>query len=389
MPLLAILALAGFCSALSVRLFDPLVPAIAREFSADAATVALLATAFAFPYALSQPVLGPLGDALGKARIINFCLAALALALLACTLAPTLEVLFAARIVCGLASGGIIPLSFAIMGDRFAYSERQVPLSRVLAALLGGGIAGGIVSGVVGEYAGWRAVGLIVALVTAIVAVTTFSFLKPRAGAIRTPLTFGNVRTGYARVFANPMSIVCYVAVFVEGVAIFGLLPYLAVILEQRGAGSLKEAGFVIGGFGLGGILFTLLVPGMLRYLGFANMIRAGGVVCGLALIGVAFSVAWTAEAAAFAVVGLGFYMVHNSLQTQATELAPDARGAAVALHAFFFFLGHAVGPVLFGIGLMTIGATASILISALVMALLGFWIASALGGVAPPRQAL
>ena len=389
MQLLLILAFAGFCSALSVRLLDPLIPAIAREFSADVSTVALLATAFSFPYALGQPVLGPLGDALGKASIIKICVVVLALALLACALAPTLETLFAARIICGLASGGIIPLSFAMIGDRFAYTERQVALSRVLAALLGGGIAGGIVSGVIGEYSGWRTVVAIVTIATAIAAVATFYFLKPRAGVVRAPLTFANVRAGYVKVFANPLSIVCYGAVFVEGVAIFGILPYLAVILEQRGAGSLKEAGFVIGGFGLGGILFTILVPHMLRHLGFGNMIRAGGVVCGLALVGVALSMAWTAEAAAFIVVGLGFYMIHNSLQTQATELAPEARGAAVALHAFFFFLGHAVGPVLFGIGLRTVGAAPSIFLSALAMGLLGFWIAAAFNRPGAPHEAL
>ena len=45
---------------------------------------------------------------------------------------------------------------------------------------------------------------------------------------------------------------------------------------------------------------------------------------------------------------GFGFYSIHNSLQTQATELAPQNRGAAVALHAFFFFLGQSIGPLFY-----------------------------------------
>ena len=58
----------------------------------------------------------------------------------------------------------------------------------------------------------------------------------------------------------------------------------------------------------------------------------------------------------AFVLVGVGFYMIHNSLQTQATELAPGNRGSAVAAHAFFFFLGQAAGPVVYGHSFAAIG---------------------------------
>ena len=46
----------------------------------------------------------------------------------------------------------------------------------------------------------------------------------------------------------------------------------------------------------------------------------------------------------AMVVLGLGFYMLHNSFQTQVTEIAPTARASAVALHAFSFFVGQALG---------------------------------------------
>ena len=75
---------------------------------------------------------------------------------------------------------------------------------------------------------------------------------------------------------------------------------------------------------------------------------------------------------AAFVALGLGFYMIHNSLQTLATELAPTARGSAVSLHAFFFFVGIALGPPVIGLGLHTIGDTATILTEAVCAALLG-----------------
>jgi predicted MFS family arabinose efflux permease len=48
--------------------------------------------------------------------------------------------------------------------------------------------------------------------------------------------------------------------------------------------------------------------------------------------------------------------MLHAVIQIYASELAPAARGSAMALHSFFFFLGQAVGPVLYGAGLNSIG---------------------------------
>jgi predicted MFS family arabinose efflux permease len=43
-------------------------------------------------------------------------------------------------------------------------------------------------------------------------------------------------------------------------------------------------------------------------------------------------------------VMGLGFYMMHNTLQTHATQMAPERRGAAVASFASCFFLGQSLG---------------------------------------------
>ena len=57
---------------------------------------------------------------------------------------------------------------------------------------------------------------------------------------------------------------------------------------------------------------------------------------------------AWTQQLALGALgclaAGLGFYMLHNTLQTQATQMAPEARGSAVTLFASMLFLGQSAG---------------------------------------------
>ena len=75
-----------------------------------------------------------------------------------------------------------------------------------------------------------------------------------------------------------------------------------------------------------------------------------------LALI--AFQLSWPIQLVAFTVLGFAFFLLHGSIQVQATELSKTARGSATSLHAFFFFMGQASGPVLFGLGLLSIGAS-------------------------------
>jgi predicted MFS family arabinose efflux permease len=384
MPLLLVLGLASFVSALSIRVVDPVVPEVAREFGAATATVALLASAFSFPYAFGQPILGPLGDSVGKARVIKLGLAVLAVTLAAAAVATNLHLLFTARILGGLASGGIIPLVLATVGDRFPMHERQLALSRILMAALTGQLVGAIGSGLIAAYVGWRVVMAIACGATIVALVIAVLNLRPRATAKRTKFTIEHLRAGYARVFENPRAVVCYAAVFIEGLSIYGLLPYIATLLERRGAGGIREAGFVLAGLGLGGLIFTFTVGPMLRWLrGQTNLIRSGGVLVGVGMLAVAAASTWPLEMAAFSVIGIGFYMIHNSLQTQATELAPNNRGAAVALHAFFFFLGQAAGPVVYGAGIESIGPAASISAAAITMLVLGFVVAHMLESIA------
>ena len=388
--LLLVLAASCLTSAMIVRIVDPLVPEIARDLASNPGTVALLASAFAFPYALGQPILGPLGDALGKARIIKWCVGSLAAALALSAIAPTIETLFVARVLAGLAAGGTIPLAIATVGDRFPLAERQVALSRLLMAMLVGQLIGVIGSGLIGSFVHWRWVmGIACILVVASFALSVFA-LEGRSAAERKPFSIAGMRAGYALVFANPRAKVCYAAVFIEGVCIFGLLPYLAVLLEARGAGGIREAGFILAGLGLGGILFGIFVSAMLKALGGQmNLIRAGGLSAGIGLLAYAFAGSWPLEAAAFVLAGLGFYMIHNSLQTQATELAPQARGAAVALHAFFFFFGQACGPLLYRLGFEAAGQLSPwpIVLAAAAMAILGFVVANLLARPVAVRQ--
>jgi predicted MFS family arabinose efflux permease len=369
--MIMILALSGFASTSAGRSVEPLVGVIARDLVTDPRTVALLAAAFALPYALIQPILGPVADAIGKERIFPICLGTLAVAMALCAVAPTIEILFALRVLAGMAAGGVIPMSLGMIGDRVAMASRQVAISRFLAAVILGQLAGSSVSGLLADWIGWRGVFALAAALTAGAMVgAVFGFGKAERPQARFNLADALAR--YRRVVTNRRARFLFAFVFVDGVAFFALLPYIAPALEARGDGGPFEAGLVIAGFAVGGLVYSALVAWLLRVFGLGRMFVGGGIVAGFALAGLAVSGGWVLDAALMVALGLAFYMIHNSYQTQVTEVVPDARASAIALHAFSFFVGQAFGVALFGAGIGALGWTASLMVAAVVATALG-----------------
>ena len=86
----------------------------------------------------------------------------------------------------------------------------------------------------------------------------------------------------------------------------------------------------------------------------------------------------WTAGPVAL-LVGFGTYLFHNTLQTNATQMAPTARGTGVALFASCFFVGQAIGVSLAGLAFDHAGAAALLLPPALALPLAGIAFARAL----------
>src|SRR5215472_12899683 len=163
--ILAITALGNFASSLFMRAVDPMIPQVAHDLAIEPATAALLTTAFALPCAALQPVLGPLADMIGKTRLMTICLAVLVINGFIGAAAPNFHILMASRIASGIASGGIFPTALALAGDLVPIHQRQVAISRLLAAGMLGNLLGTPMAGILGDLVGWRGVIAVIALV--------------------------------------------------------------------------------------------------------------------------------------------------------------------------------------------------------------------------------
>jgi len=86
-------------------------------------------------------------------------------------------------------------------------------------------------------------------------------------------------------------------------------------------------------------------------------LIRFGGLFMTLSLCMIAYAPVWWWSLPASFCFGLGFYMMHNTLQINATQMAPERRGTAVAAFASSFFLGQSAGVAIGGVVFVLIGS--------------------------------
>ena len=235
--------------------------------------------------------------------------------------------MLAARVLSGIVAGGVFPIAMAVIGDRVAIAERQVAIGRLLAAAMIGNLLGASLSGVVGDVVGWRGVFVgmgLFALLATIGAVVGF-----RATGRERParLDLAAIPANYRIIVANPRAKICFAAVFLEGVFVFGLFPYVAVLLSAAGETRASIAGLVIAGFGIGGLCYAGAVSLLIARLGERRMMTLGGAFVAAALAFIALDLAWPYQFAAFLVLGFSFFTLHGCIQIYATELAPDRAG--------------------------------------------------------------
>ncbi|MDX2203267.1 MAG: MFS transporter [Hyphomicrobiaceae bacterium] len=359
------LSLMGFATALAARAVDPIVPPIASSLATDVDKVALLSTAFALPFAFVQPVLGPLADSVGKIRTMMVCVLVIMLSSFVCAVATSYWVLVVARIVGGMASGGIFPVGMAIVGDLVPVNERQIALSRWLAIVIAGNLLGAALAGIIGDAAGWRAVFLAVGLCCALSFVNGLLHLRAAADVPRKVFSLRAIPSSYLAVVANPRAKFCFLAVFLEGVAVFGLFPYISVLLMHAGEPRAAIAGLVIAGFSIGGLAYSMTVASFMRHLTQPQMMLTGAFMAAFGFVIVSFDPSWLVQFAAMLLVGMGFYLLHACIQVEATELLPSARGTAISMHSLFFFIGIATGPVVYGVAFAQLGSALAVLAGA------------------------
>ncbi|MFJ3670060.1 MFS transporter [Streptomyces sp. NPDC090106] len=163
----AVLATGAGVFSMLQSLIAPALPTVQQAMHTSQSTATWVMTAYLLSASIFTPILGRVGDLIGKKRTLVAVLATVAVGCLLAALAPGIGVLIAARVVQGV-GGALFPLSFGIIRDEFAparVSGSIANLSAVIAA--GGGVgmvaAGPIVSALDYRWLFWIPVAVVVA----------------------------------------------------------------------------------------------------------------------------------------------------------------------------------------------------------------------------------
>jgi MFS transporter, YNFM family, putative membrane transport protein len=382
-----LLAAAGFASQAQVRVTDSLLPQIAADFHTTVGVAAIVVTTYAVTHGLIQFVAGPVADRFGKYRTVAIATALAAVLVAVCGTASSLPQLAFARLATGAVAGWVIPISMAYVGDVTPFERRQPILARYASGYILGQLFGQAAGGVLGDLVGWRNVFFVLAGMFALAAAGLIFELiaDPRTRAAdRGHESSRGFVADYGAVLSNPFARIILIVSFIEAALAWGAFAYIGADLHVRFGLSFTLIGITVAFFGVGGLIYAGLVGSFVDRLGPVGLAGIGGLILAAAYVVLASEPIWWLAPLATTAIGLGFYMFHNTLQTNATQMTPQARGTAVAVFSSALYLGQTAGVAVGALVIDRFGAIPLFVGTAIAFPALAAWFAYELRRAAP-----
>jgi len=342
---IVLLSMAAFASAANMRVIDPLLIQLSVEFGVTIGTASIASTLFLLANGVFVLVHGPFGDRYGKMPVVAIaCLAAAACCALS-ALSVSLGMLAGARFLTGVTSSAIIPLAIAWLGDNVSYDRRQATLARFLTGQTLGLMTGAAMGGALGDWLGWRAVFWVLAAIYVVAGLALGAVMRARPQIAKAGAhTSGSMIGQMLGVLKRRWAVTVIGVVALEGGVFWGAFTFVGADLHHRFGLGFAAVGLAVAAFGGGGFLYVTAAPILVRLLGERGLVLWGGLGLGASFAVLALAPHIAVAFAAIVAAGITFYMLHNTLQTHGTQMAPEARGSALALFALCLFVGQAIG---------------------------------------------
>lgn len=318
----------------------PILVSVAGDLGESLAAVTVMATLYFLLYGLLQPVYGIVSDRVGRVRVMRFALCGMFLASAASAFAPNLPTLVLSKAAAAAFVAAVLPTSLVYVGDMVPLQHRQHVIANVLAAGSVGTVLATVGAGMAARYATWRLVFLVPAAISLLLAVALGRLPESLSRTAGT-----GALTPVRQVFSHPWAVFLVVLALAEGAFMLGFLTFLAPALEARGH-SAAVAGAVTATYGVA--VFAGL-QGVKRLVRQASLPPSALIAGGGTLLVVAYLVAAANQQVAnvllaSVLIGVGYALLHSTLQTWATDVAPEARGTAISFFVTAVFTGAALG---------------------------------------------
>ena len=385
---LRILFLTIFIDLMGFGIVVPILSFVSKEYGASGMTLGLILGSFSLMQFLFSPLWGRLSDRIGRRPVLMISLFGNVLGFSCFALASNVFLLFATRIISGIASASI-PAAQAYIADTTDETTRAKEMGKISLAfglgLVLGPPLGGLLSGFATDLhlrptvlpgaaaALMSSVALLMAIFALPESLERRTGSQPVLGGLRARPTYDNwgivFRTRALRLSAGALAfLMCTLA---------SLSPILVLVGRDRYALTAREIGSLMG---LMGVVVIALQLGVLEWLSrrFGDVLTSmiGGVALVAGLLLIPLTADRTILALAICLSGVGQGLCHPALSAFLSKVAPPAhRGGVLGVSSSMTALARVIGPALVGLAydaLQTGGAIASqVIVVAIGMTLL------------------
>ncbi|MDN2579924.1 multidrug effflux MFS transporter [Aquibium sp. ELW1220] len=333
----------------SMALYTPAMPEIVHAFGSTEAAVKLSLSLYFAGFALSQLVCGPLSDGFGRKPVVLGFMTIYLIASLVALVAPSVEILIAARFFQGVGSAVGVAISRALIRDLF-HDDRAARIMNLQAIVLAVGPAfSPTIGGLIMIAAGWHAIFLaMVALGVVVVLVVQFG-LRETVLRDTSRIRPAALAKSYATLFGSPYFVLCGLVITGTVGSLYTLATVLPFLLMDRvgltatefGLGMLLQSGSFFAG--------SLVVRRFLQIMPAPRLVPFGlscvAVAC--VLLAVLLRVAPPSVLSIMGPVGLfafGIAFIMPAMMVASIAPFPHIAGAASSISGFMQMGGGLVG---------------------------------------------
>ncbi len=349
--LFVLLAMAAGLIFLQGYMIAPLIPRLAEIFNVSAQEIGFIVPAYMLAYALAALFYGILSDRFGRWPVIQISIIVFITCTALTATAQTAAQMTFWRLLTGLGASGVIPLTFALIGDMFPYNQRGAKLGLVFAMMEGGMAAGSAGGAILEPFIGWQLlfIGTATAAVIVLWRLRRYGALFDAPKMTKIPAV-KTVFAGYWGVLSNFRGMRTYGYVLWNGIYHSGVYTWLGFYLSQRYEMDTFSIGLNILGYGISELIFSPLIGKAVDRWGRRWLIPPGLAMAAIAGLTMVPFIPPLAVTMAILVMSLGYDLTQPLFVGIVTDLAhEDTLGQTMGLKVFTLFTGFGIGSWLFG----------------------------------------
>ncbi|MEF2144572.1 MAG: MFS transporter [Desulfovibrionaceae bacterium] len=334
---------ATVCTIATLYLPQPILPVLAREFGLGMHEASLAVTLTMLPLAFAPVAYGLLLETLPAPRLARWAVLALAAGHVGVCLAPSWQLILAARLAQGLAIPAALTAIMTLVSTRCPAHRVRTFMSWYISTTIVGGFLGRFCSGLMAECWGWRAIFGVLAVLLLAAFFLLRSLVRDSDGCGEAG--FGRPSAAHVReVLAKPLFLRAYMMIFCCFFAFTATLNFLPFrLVELDGVVSPARAGVMYLGY-LVGVATSLAAPRIVGVLGgerrafLAGLLLFGGSVAACLLPDTALVFAALYPFCA------GFFLIQTVGPGFVNSRADQHRGVVNGLYIAFYYAGGACG---------------------------------------------